>query len=91
MSTWRLEHLVRQHTGKTVVQLIRLARVQAAQRLLEHSEHSCAEIAYEVGYVDQSYFIEQFYKLTGLTPARYRRALLARGSLRAPPQPALSR
>ena len=84
VSTWRLDHLVRQHTGKTVLQLIRLARVQAAQRLLEHSEQTCAAIAYEVGYTDQSYFIEQFRKLTGLTPARYRRALLARGSLRAP-------
>jgi AraC-like DNA-binding protein len=47
--------------------------VQEAQRLLEQSDLNCTDIAYETGFGDQSYFIKQFRKQMGITPARYRR------------------
>ena len=74
LSPCRLSHLMKEFTGKTVLQLIRQVRIQHAQQLLERTSLGCAEIAYEVGFGDQSYFIKHFRRLTGMTPARYRRA-----------------
>ncbi len=70
----RLARLVKAHTGRTVVQLIHETRVAQARKLLQRSAMSCTEIAYEVGFGDQSYFIKHFRRLTGVTPHRYRRA-----------------
>lgn len=76
LSAFRVSHLVKQQTGKTVLQHILQLRVQKAQHLLERTTTSCPEIAYEVGFCDQSYFIKHFKRLTGTTPARYRRGRL---------------
>lgn len=73
LSPYRLAHVVKAHTGKTVLQLITHTRVQNARQLLENSDKSCTDIAYEVGFNDQSYFIKHFKRLAGATPARYRR------------------
>jgi AraC-like DNA-binding protein len=53
--------------------MIQESRIQHARHLLERTSQTCAEIAYEVGYADQSYFIRHFRRLTGTTPLRYRR------------------
>jgi two-component system response regulator YesN len=74
LSVSRLSHLVKELTGKTVLQILQQVRVQHAQHLLERTSKSCAEIAYETGFGDQSYFIKHFRRLMGTTPARYRRA-----------------
>lgn len=76
LSTFRISHLVKEQTGKTVLQHVHQLRVQEAQRLLEQSDMSCTDIAYESGFGDQSYFIKQFRKWMGITPARYRRLYL---------------
>lgn len=73
LSIFRVAHLVKEVTGKTVLQHIHQLRVQEAQRLLEQSDMNCTDIAYETGFGDQSYFIKQFRKQMGITPARYRR------------------
>lgn len=73
LSTFRISHLVKEQTGKTVLQHVHQLRVQEAQRLLEQSHLSCTDIAYECGFGDQSYFIKQFRKWMGITPARYRK------------------
>jgi AraC-like DNA-binding protein len=73
LSTFHMAHLFKSATGRSALRAIHEARVQHAQRLLERSDKSCGEIAYEVGYTDQSYFIKHFRRLTGSTPARYRR------------------
>jgi len=78
LSTFRISHLVKEQTGKTVLQHVHQLRVQEAQRLLEQSEMSCTDIAYEAGFGDQSYFIKQFRKWMGITPARYRRLYQSR-------------
>jgi AraC-like DNA-binding protein len=76
LSPCRIAHLVKEHTGKTLIQIVTHARVQRAQHLLEHTSKPCTEIAYEVGFNDQSYFIKHFRRLAGITPARYRRTRL---------------
>jgi AraC-like DNA-binding protein len=73
LSTFRIAHLIKEVTGKTVLQHVHQLRVQEAQRLLEQSDMNCTDIAYETGFGDQSYFIKQFRKWMGITPARYRR------------------
>jgi AraC-like DNA-binding protein len=73
LSTFRIAHLVKDVTGKTVLQHVHQLRIKEAQRLLEQSKLSCTDIAYETGFGDQSYFIKQFSKWMGITPARYRR------------------
>ncbi|MBM4152916.1 MAG: helix-turn-helix transcriptional regulator, partial [Kiritimatiellaceae bacterium] len=60
LSTFRIAHLVKEITGKTVLQHVTQLRIREAQRLLEQSELSCTEVAYESGFSDQSYFIKQF-------------------------------
>jgi AraC-like DNA-binding protein len=73
LSPCRLAHLVKDHTGRTVLQIVHEARVRQAQHMLERTSKSCTEIAYEIGFGDQSYFIKHFRRLTGTTPGRYRR------------------
>lgn len=74
LSVFRVSHLVKQNTGKSVLQHIMQLRIQKARQLLERSSLNCSEIAYELGFCDQSYFIKHFKRLTGITPRRYRRA-----------------
>jgi AraC family transcriptional regulator len=50
-------------------------RVQKAKGLLSNETLSLSEIASRVGYADTGQFSAQFLKLTGLSPARYRRHL----------------
>jgi AraC-like DNA-binding protein len=75
LSTFRIAHLLKEATGKTALQNIHYLRIQEARRLLETCEMSCTDIAYETGFGDQSYFIKQFRKWMGITPAKYRKSL----------------
>ena len=74
LSVFRIAHLLKESTGKTALQHLHQLRVQEACRLLEETDMSCAAVAYEVGFGDQSYFIRQFRKWMGITPAKYRRS-----------------
>jgi len=73
LSQSRLQHLVKEFTGRTLLDIIRERRVRRAEHLLQRTSKTCAEIAYEVGFCDQSYLVRQFRKVTGATPAAYRR------------------
>lgn len=73
LSTFRIAHLLKEATGKTALQNIHYLRIQEARRLLETSDMSCTDIAYETGFGDQSYFIKLFRKWMGITPAKYRK------------------
>jgi len=75
LSPFRVAHIVKAETGKTMLQHIHRLRIQEAQRLLEQSAMSCSDVAYEVGFSDQSYFIKQFRKWMGITPHRYRKMI----------------
>ena len=77
LSTFRIAHLLKETTGKTALQNIDYLRIQEARRLLEASDMSCTDIAYETGFGDQSYFIKKFRKWMGITPAKYRKSFHA--------------
>lgn len=60
-------------TGLTPKQFLGRSRVQAGCRLLRQSDAQIAEIAFELGYCDQSAFTAQFRRRMGYTPHRYRK------------------
>lgn len=72
LSPGRLAHLMKECTGKTVMQHLRHLRVTRAQELLENTTLSGADIAARLGFHDQSHFIREFRTATGTTPLKYR-------------------
>lgn len=73
LSSYRLAHLIKEHTGKPLMRHVHWLRVQEARRLLTETTQDLASVAVESGFYDQSHFTRQFRLYTGLTPARYRR------------------
>jgi AraC-like DNA-binding protein len=52
------------------------ARMHHVRYLLEYSDKSIKEIAYEIGYADQYIFSKQFKKVLGVPPSFYKRRYL---------------
>lgn len=63
----------RDDTRSTPLAWLQLARVRQAQRLLESSDKSLAQIVNLVGYEDVATFTRLFQRHVGESPARYRR------------------
>ncbi len=66
----KLKALIDQSAG----QLIRSLRLQRAADLLSQNAGSIAEICYQVGFSDQSYFSRAFKKQFGISPTEYQKA-----------------
>lgn len=60
-------------TGKSTAIYIRSVRLQKGRQLLENTELSIAEIAYEVGFADPNYFSRTFAKEFGFPPSKTRK------------------
>ena len=58
--------------GKSAGQIIRDRIILEAKRLLTHSDITIAQIGYDLGFEDNSYFGRFFKKYTGHTPAAFR-------------------
>lgn len=74
ISPYYLSHLFRDELGITFIEYLTRTRVERAKQLLVDGKRTVAEVAREVGYEDAGYFSRVFKKLTGRTPAAYRRA-----------------
>jgi len=61
-------------TGSSPHEYLLVQRIEAAKRLLIETEDSLVEIALSVGFLAQAHFTTVFKRLTGDTPARWRRA-----------------
>ncbi len=70
-----LNDVVRAETGRSAGSLVRQRRLLDAQRLLSHSDLTVAEIGYQTGFPDPSYFGRFFRRETGRTPAGFRRQI----------------
>ncbi len=64
--------LLLQSTGRTFTQLLNAAKIDAASRLLRHSQLSIAEIASHTGFNTVEHFYRVFRELRGVTPQTYR-------------------
>lgn len=67
-----LNKTVKQHTHRTAIDWIEIARLNKAKQLLKDRNIPVSEIAGRVGIPDQSYFSRFFKKKTGMTPSQYR-------------------
>lgn len=72
LSRVQLYRKVKALTGQTPVELLRKARLELSRRLIEKTEKSVSEIAYEVGFTSPSYFNKCFKDEFGISPGAMR-------------------
>lgn len=68
-----LGRFVKQHTGKTFVQILNEMRINMACKLLKEPGSEIATIINQTGFNNVSNFIRRFKEVTGETPLRYRK------------------
>ena len=71
MSPHYFSGLFKQSTGITPHQYVIRCRIERAKDLLKQNKLSIAEIATQVGFVDQSHLHRHFKSLVGVTPKTY--------------------
>lgn len=67
-----LSTLIRQTSGRTVMDWINEAVIQEAKLLLRHSDRLVYQISDELNFPNPSFFCKFFRRLTGKTPNEYR-------------------
>ncbi len=68
----KIYEISKQNYGTGIAEQIRKLRIEKAKTLLmEHTDFSLSQIAYECGFSDYNYFITVFKRLTGLPPKTY--------------------
>jgi AraC-like DNA-binding protein len=77
LSQRQLQRLFRRAFGLTIQQFIIQSRIQAATHELTHSNRAIADIALSLGFSDQSAFTNQFRRVTGMPPRKYRVCYMA--------------
>ncbi len=75
ISAGHLSDVVKTQSGKTAIKHIHDRLVMEARRMLFHTTHSSKEIAFDLGFADDSYFTRFFKRETGITPAEYRNSI----------------
>ena len=73
MSESHFMALFKATTGQSFTAYLNHYRVERAQSLLTRTDKTISEISQELGFCDQSYFGTVFRRLSGMTPASYRR------------------
>lgn len=58
--------------GVTIEKYVILQRIEKVKELLMYDELSLSEIAYKLGYSSVQHLSQQFKKITGLTPSRFK-------------------
>ncbi len=73
LSSFQLNSITKNLLGKTVAELIDDQIVLEAKRYLLGTANQITEIAFELGFIDVSYFIRFFKKKIGVTPEVFRK------------------
>lgn len=68
-----LSHLLKEQTGNTFKQLLRLRRLRHAAYLLENSSISIMQIMNDIGYENSSFFYRIFQEMFQCSPQEYRK------------------
>ena len=66
----------KERTGKTFTEFLTQVRIHQACQLLQESEWSISQIAYQSGFQNLSYFNRAFKKIQGETPKEYRSKMI---------------
>jgi len=73
LSPSRLSHLFKEQTGLSVIDTLNQMRIRQAALLMEHTNRSASEVAYDVGFHNYNHFINQFRKWLGTNPSGFRK------------------
>lgn len=73
MSERSFYRLFLQATGESPKRYLKRIRVERAAELLRGTDRTITEIAFEVGFVDSSFFAREFRKLRDYPPSAYRK------------------
>ena len=68
-----LSKIIKLRTDQSFRHLVNMTRITEAVRLLEHTDKSLSEIAFQTGFEDHSYFTKVFKRHTKMNPSEYRR------------------
>ncbi|MFA6507003.1 MAG: AraC family transcriptional regulator [Treponemataceae bacterium] len=66
--------LFRAQTGMCLLEYINTLRISKAKTLLYQTEARVKEIANEIGFADEKYFMRVFKQIEGISPTQYRNA-----------------
>ncbi len=69
-----LTQILKADTGMTLCEYLNDIRLKEAKNLLLNSNRTISEIAYEVGFSDEKYFMKLFKQKENVTPTQYRNA-----------------
>ncbi|MEE4287251.1 MAG: two-component regulator propeller domain-containing protein [Mariniphaga sp.] len=72
ISTTQLYRRIKELTGYSPVELIRIIKLQKAYTLLSKKNNTIKEVCYLTGFNNLSYFIKCFREHFGITPANFR-------------------
>lgn len=72
LSPTYLSRLLREEFGEPFSQIYAKLKIHWAEELLTSTDLSVAEISDSLGYLEPSYFIRSFKKITGTTPLKWR-------------------
>ena len=72
LSRVQMYRKVKQLTGQSPVEIIRVTRLKKAEQLLKATRMTVSEIAYEVGFSSPSYFSKCFKDYFGIQPGEVR-------------------
>lgn len=75
ISAGHLSEVIKQQSGKPPIAHIHERLLLESKRLLFHTSLSGKEIAFKLGFEDDSYFIRFFKRLTGHTPVAFRNSI----------------
>lgn len=64
----------KKHTGETLQQFIMQHKISLVEKRLQHSQLRLNEIAYELGFTDESHLIKSFKKYRGVSPKEFKKS-----------------
>jgi len=70
-----LSNLTSQQLNKTPSLIIQERIILEAKRLLLYSNLNVAQVAYQLGFDDPSYFVKYFKKHTKISPSEFRKSV----------------
>jgi AraC family transcriptional regulator len=73
ISPYHFSRLFKQSTGLSPHQYLLRQRIERARELLADPRRRIAQVSYELGFPNQSYFTTVFRTLVGATPGAYQR------------------
>lgn len=71
-----LSRRFKQHMGVGVMDYMHISKIRRAKASIVYTDLSMAEIAFQLGYNESSYFTKVFKKYEGMTPQQYRNEFL---------------